>query len=226
MLLSILIPVYNEANTLKLLIEKVLSTSFNADIEIIIVNDASNDGTKEVLDTIKDPKIKIIHHQVNRGKGAAIRTAIKNANGDYIIIQDADLEYNPEDINLLLIKAYEGYDVIFGSRFYNGKPENETTIHYLGNKLLTQISNLFSKLKLTDMETCYKMIRRSIFEKISIEEDRFGIEPELTAKIAKENLKICEVPISYKPRKFSEGKKIGIKDAFRTIYCIVKYNLF
>ncbi|MGB9599457.1 MAG: glycosyltransferase family 2 protein, partial [Myxococcota bacterium] len=167
MLLSILIPVYNEVNTAKSLIEKVLSVKFDADVELIVVNDASTDGTEEILNGISDGRVKIIHHPENRGKGAAIKTAINNAKGDYIVIQDADLEYNPEDINLLLKKAYEGYEAIFGSRFYNGRPEDENILHYMGNRFLTTISNIFSGLRLTDMETCYKMIKRSLFELIT-----------------------------------------------------------
>ncbi len=226
MKLSILIPVYNEAKTVENLIKKVLSTEFDAETEVVIVNDASGDGTKDILNKIRDPRVKVLHHTANQGKGAAIRTAVKNATGDYIIIQDADLEYDPSDIKRLIQKAQEGYDVIYGSRFLNGKPEGENSIHYLGNRLLTYISNIFSGLDLTDMETCYKMIKRDIFSQIEIEENRFGIEPELTAKIARNKYRITEVPISYRARNYREGKKIGIKDAVRTVYCIIKYNLF
>ncbi|MCX7944985.1 MAG: glycosyltransferase family 2 protein [Deltaproteobacteria bacterium] len=225
MKLSILIPVYNELSTVEKLVNKVLSTPFETETEIIIVDDASNDGTREVLSKISDARVKVIYHSKNQGKGAAIKTAIKNATGDYIIIQDADLEYDPSDINKLICKAKEGFDVIYGSRFYYGMPNGDNIIHYLGNRLLTQISNLFSGLKLSDMETCYKMIKREILNKIKIEENGFGIEPEITAKIAKHRFSITEVPISYKPRNYSEGKKIGLKDLLRTIYCIFKYNL-
>lgn len=225
MKLSILIPVYNEASTIQQIVNKIILTSFDAEIEIIIVNDASTDRTKEILNNIKDERIRVIHHIKNRGKGASIRTALAKATGDYIIIQDADFEYNPEDINKLISKAKEGYEVVYGSRFYFGKPPQEKMIHYLGNKFLTYLSNLFSGIHLTDMETCYKMIKKEIFDKISLEEDRFGIEPELTAKLAKNGYNIVEVPISYKGRTYKEGKKIGAKDAIRAIYCIVKYNL-
>jgi len=225
MKLSILMPVYNEESTIEQIVNKVFSTKFLCNIELIIVDDKSTDGTLERLLQLSNPEIKIIRHDTNKGKGAAIRSAINNATGDYVIIQDADMEYNPEDINTLLKKAMEGYDAIYGSRFYNGRSEGEKLFHYLGNKLLTSISNLFSGLNLTDMETCYKMIKREVFDKITIEENRFGIEPELTAKLAKSGMRIIEVPISYNARTYSEGKKIGLKDAFRTIFCIMKYNL-
>lgn len=226
MKLSILMPVYNEEKTINDIVNKVLSTKFNAEIELIIVNDCSTDNTPRILTNIKDERAKIISHNVNMGKGAAIRTAIKNATGDYIVIQDADLEYNPEDINILIEETNKGYDAVFGSRFYYGRPQNEKLIHYLGNKFLTMFSNIFTGLKLTDMETCYKMVKKGLLEKITIEENRFGIEPEITSKLARIGAKITEVPIRYTARGILEGKKIGLKDAFRTIYCIIKYNLF
>lgn len=219
-------PVYNEEKTINNIINKVINTQFNAEIELIIVNDCSTDSTSKSLSGIKDERVKIISHSVNMGKGAAIRTALKSATGDYIIIQDADLEYNPEDINRLIDKAEEGYDTVFGSRFYYGRPQNETLIHYLGNKFLTILSNIFTGLKLTDMETCYKMVRRDILARITIEENRFGIEPEITSKLAKIGARPIEVPIRYTARSAAEGKKIGLKDGLRAIYCIIKYNLF
>jgi len=226
MKLSIIMPVYNEEKTIRNIIERVFSTKFDVDYELIIVNDCSTDGTKEILDGINDERVRIFHHNQNMGKGAAIRTAIEHSSGDFVIIQDADLEYSPEDINLLIRKINEGYDAVFGSRFFNGRPEDESLIHYFGNRFLTLISNISSGLKLTDMETCYKLIRREIFNSIRIEENRFGFEPEITAKLARAKARVAEVPINYKARGFSEGKKIGIKDAFRTIYCIIKYSLF
>lgn len=226
MKLSILMPVYNEEKTINDIVSKVINTQFNAEIELIIVNDCSTDGTSKRLADIKDERVKIISHSTNRGKGAAIRTALKSATGDYITIQDADLEYNPEDINRLIDKAEEGYDAVFGSRFYYGRPQNETLIHYLGNKFLTTVSNIFTGLRLTDMETCYKMVRRDVLARMTIEEDRFGIEPEITSKLARIGTRPVEVPIRYIARGAAEGKKIGLKDALRAIYCIIKYNLF
>jgi len=226
MKLSIIMPVYNEENTIKNIIERVFSTGFDVDYELIIVNDCSTDGTKEILDGINDERVRIIHHTQNMGKGAAIRTGVEHSSGDLVIIQDADLEYSPEDINRLIQKINEGYDAVFGSRFFYGRPVDEGLIHYYGNRFLTFISNVFSGLKLTDMETCYKLIRREMFDCIRLEENRFGFEPEITAKLARAKAKVAEVPIKYKARGFSEGKKIGLKDAFRTIYCIIKYNLF
>jgi glycosyltransferase involved in cell wall biosynthesis len=197
--------------------------------EIIIVDDCSTDGTRDILASKIAPLVdKVIYHQKNRGKGAALRTGIAAATGDVVIIQDADLEYNPQEYPLLLGPFLQrNADVVFGSRFMGGKPHRVVYYwHALGNWLLTTLSNMFTNINLTDMETCYKAFRREVIQSITIEESRFGFEPEITAKVAKMKCRIYEVGISYYGRTYSEGKKIGWKDGFRAIYCIVKYNLF
>jgi Glycosyltransferases involved in cell wall biogenesis len=235
LVLSIIIPVYNEANTVHLILDKVKDVKLlnNLSKQIIIVNDASTDTTAEKLQEYKDHNtdtpIQIYHHEVNKGKGAALHTGIEKATGDYLIIQDADLEYDPMEYNVLLKPMIEGFaDVVYGSRFMGGKPHRILFFwHSVGNKFLTGLSNAFTNLNLTDMETCYKLFKRDIIQGLHLKEKRFGFEPEVTAKISKiKNIKIYEVGISYYGRSYSEGKKINWRDGFRAIYCIIKYNLF
>lgn len=233
--LSIVIPVYNEGKTINFILDKVLNTELisNIEKEIIIVNDCSTDDTDIVLrDYINNhlqTNILYFKHDINQGKGAALRTGIKQAKGDYLIIQDADLEYDPADYNTLIKPVIDGYaDVVYGSRFMGGKPHRILFFwHSVGNKLLTFLSNMFSNLNLTDMETCYKLFRTDIIQNIKIKENRFGFEPEITIKISRiPNIRIYEVGIAYYGRTFQEGKKINWKDGMRAIYCIFKYGIF
>jgi glycosyltransferase involved in cell wall biosynthesis len=235
MILSIVIPAYNEGRTIHLILNKVKSVILPIGIEkeIIVVNDFSKDNTDEAIINYKsansDLNIQYYKHEVNRGKGAALHTGIKEAKGDYIIIQDADLEYDPEEYNVLLKPILNGNaDVVYGSRFIGGKPHRILFFwHSIGNKVLTTMSNMFTNLNLTDMETCYKLFRADIVKGLSLKEKRFGFEPEVTAKISRiKNIRIYEVGISYYGRTYEEGKKIGWKDGFRAIYCILKYGLF
>lgn len=228
--LSVVIPCYNEKET----IETVLDAVRNCGVkhtEIIVVDDCSKDGTRDLLQGELRSKIdRLIFHKVNQGKGAALAKGFQAATGDVVVIQDADLEYDPKDFVRLLepfIKGRADADVVYGSRYARGeKYMIKRFYHTAGNKFLTLMSNLFTDLGLTDMETCYKMFRRELIQSITIEEKRFGFEPEITAKIAKKRCRIYEMPISYYPRSYNEGKKIGVKDGFRAIYCILKYNLF
>lgn len=228
MKLSIIIPCYNEKSTIREVIDAVLAAPYN-DKEIIIVDDCSKDGTKEVLLEEIEPLVhQILFHKVNQGKGAALRTGIQAATGDIVLIQDADLEYDPQEYpNLVEPILRNKADVVYGSRFMGSQPHRVLYFwHSVGNMVLTILSNMFTNLNLTDMETCYKVFRREIVQGISIQENRFGFEPEITAKIAKLECRIFEVGISYYGRTYKEGKKIGWKDGFRAIYCIIKYNLF
>jgi glycosyltransferase involved in cell wall biosynthesis len=233
--ISIIVPAYNEEATISIVIDKLLNLTFinNIKKEIIIVNDCSIDHTENLIQDIikRNEGVEIVYlkHEKNSGKGAAIHTGIKNATGDYLIIQDADLEYDPDEINKLLKPVIDGYaDVVYGSRFIGGSPHRILFFwHTIGNKFLTFLSNLFTNLNLTDMETCYKLFKTSIIKNITLNEKRFGFEPEITTKIARiKNIRIYEVGISYYGRTYAEGKKINWKDGFRAIYCIIRYNLF
>jgi glycosyltransferase involved in cell wall biosynthesis len=233
--LTIVIPVFNEAETIHLILDKIKSVKLINEIEkeIILVNDCSTDKTEEsiisYLNNNLDLKIKYFSHEINKGKGAALHTGIKNATGEYLIIQDADLEYDPSEYNELLMPILNGFaDVVYGSRFMGQKPHRILFFwHSIGNNFLTFLSNIFTNLNLTDMETCYKIFDTKIIQSIDLKENRFGFEPEITAKISRiTNIRIYEVGISYYGRTFEEGKKIGWKDGFRAIYCILKYNLF
>lgn len=233
--LSIVIPAYNEARTIHLILDRVKMVDLvhNISKEIIITNDCSSDDTEgAILSYIqKNPNLDIryLKHEVNQGKGAALHTGIKHATGDYVIIQDADLEYDPKEYNILLQPVLDGFaDVVYGSRFMGGNPHRILFFwHSIGNKWLTFLSNMLTNLNLTDMETCYKLFRRDIIQSLELKEKRFGFEPEVTAKVARiPNIRIYEVGISYYGRSYAEGKKIGWKDGFRAIYCILKYNIF
>ena len=222
--LSVVIPCYNEKDSIRTIVEKVLAAPIE-NKEIIVVDDKSTDGTGEILDREIAPLVsKVIHHEVNRGKGGALRTGFQHATGDVVIIQDADLEYDPNEYPLVVMPIVnDECDVCYGSRFLHQAAKGYMA-NQLANKGLTALSNLFTRLKLTDMETCYKCFRREIIQAVDIKENRFGFEPEITAKIAKMNVRVKEVPISYYPRTNEEGKKIGFKDGLRAIYCIWRYR--
>jgi glycosyltransferase involved in cell wall biosynthesis len=227
MKVSIVIPCFNEAETIENIVQAVLSVPLT-NREIIIVDDSSTDGTKEILSTkIKDLVDKIILHESNQGKGAALRSGFANVTGDVVVIQDADLEYNPQEYPILLQPILDGKaDVVYGSRFNGGQAHRVLYFwHYVGNQILTLLSNMFTNLNLTDMETGYKAFRIEILKQIKIEENHFGVEPELTAKFAKLGCRIYEVGISYNGRTYKEGKKINWKDGVQALWCILKYNL-
>ncbi len=229
MKLSIVIPCFNEEKTINAIIEAVHNAPY-PDKEIIVVNDCSTDSTKEKVEVLESQgKIeRLFHHSSNQGKGAALRTGIQAVIGDIVVIQDADLEYDPNEYELLVTPILNGVaDVVYGSRFISSAPHRVLYFwHKVGNSFLTLLSNMFTNLNLTDMETCYKAFRRDIIQSIQIQENRFGFEPEITAKVARLNCRIYEVGISYYGRTYNDGKKVGWKDGVRAIYCIVKYGLF
>lgn len=233
--LSIIIPAYNEEQTIHLILDKIKEVQLLNGIEkeVIITNDCSSDDTEGAIERYRqnnpDLPISYYKHEVNQGKGAALHTGISKATGDFLIIQDADLEYDPSEYNILLKPVLDGFaDVVYGSRFMGGKPHRILFYwHSIGNRWLTNLSNMFTNLNLTDMETCYKLFRTPMVQNLQLQEKRFGFEPEVTAKISRvPKIRIYEVGISYYGRTYEEGKKIGWRDGFRAIYCILKYNLF
>ncbi|MBP5608967.1 MAG: glycosyltransferase family 2 protein [Lachnospiraceae bacterium] len=229
LLLSVIIPCYDEVDTIEIVLDKVRECGLNT--QIVVVDDGSTDGTRDLLKGQLRDKIDILlFHKRNLGKGAALRHGFAAATGDLVIVQDADLEYDPNEFCKLIepfISGNADADVVYGSRYLRGnKFRVDGFYHEFGNKFLTMLSNICSDLSLTDMETCYKMFKREVIQSIALRENRFGFEPEVTAKLAKKKCRIYEIPISYHPRTFEQGKKIGWKDAFRAIYCIIRYNFF
>lgn len=222
--LSVIVPCYNEERTILTLLDRVLESPWVT--EVVVVNDGSTDRSAELLATITDARVRVIGQPHNMGKGAALRTGFAAASGEYVVVQDADLEYSPEDYGLLLEPLESGQaDVVYGSRFMGGRPHRVLYYwHSVGNRVLTTLSNMFTDLNLTDMETCYKTFRREIIQAIEIEEDRFGFEPEVTAKLAQVKCRIYEVGIAYDGRTYADGKKIGWRDGVRALVCIVKYS--
>jgi glycosyltransferase involved in cell wall biosynthesis len=225
--ISVVIPCYNEESTIEAILARVHACEI-ADKEVIVVDDASTDATSSKLQSLaQDGELRVIRHERNRGKGAALRTGFRAARGDVVIVQDADLEYDPREYPKLLAPIREGKaDVVYGSRFAGGESHRVLYFwHYAANKLLTLFSNMFTNLNLTDMETCYKAFRREIIDKIDLREERFGFEPEFTAKVARLGCRIYEVGISYSGRTYAEGKKIGWRDGLRALWCVLRYNL-
>lgn len=225
MKLSIVIPVYNEIHTLELLLQAVRNAPINLPWEIILVDDGSTDGTRELMQKLPDD-VRCFYHERNQGKGAALRTGFTAASGDIVLIQDADLEYNPQDYPALLGPILQGHaDVVYGSRFLGGPHRVIFYWHYVSNRFLTMLSNVFTNLNLTDVEVCYKVFRKEVLQGLVLKEKRFGIEVEITAKIARKSWRIYEVPISYYGRDYSEGKKITWRDGVAALWCILKYNI-
>lgn len=225
-MLSVVIPVYNERNYILEIIRRVQAVPLPK--EIIVVDDASVDGTRELLAALDDLTVKVIMHDRNQGKGAALRTGFRQVTGEIVVVQDADLEYDPQEYFRLIKPIQEGKaDVVFGSRFAGGEAHRVVYFwHMVGNKLLTFLSNMFTNLTLTDMETCYKVFTRSVLQQLTVSEDRFGFEPEFTARVARMNVRIYEVGIAYHGRSYQEGKKVSWRDGFSALRCIFKYNLF
>lgn len=222
--LSVVIPVYNERTTLLTLLDRVLAAPY--DKELLVVDDFSTDGTRDLLQSYSHPQVRIFYHEVNQGKGAAIRTAIRHATGDVVLIQDADLEYDPQEYPKLIEPIEKDLaDVVYGSRFLGGPHRVLFYWHYVGNQFLTTISNMMTNLNLSDMETCYKAFRREVIQSIPLRSNRFGFEPEVTAKIARRGVRVYETPISYHGRTYAEGKKIGWKDGFVALWTIVRYAI-
>ncbi len=227
MKLSVIIPVYNEKNTVKKIIRKVLDVELEMEKEIILIDDGSTDGTREILENLEYPNVKVKLLEKNQGKGAALRAGFSLATGDFVIIQDADLEYDPREYPILLTPLLDGRaDAVYGSRFLGGPHRVLFFWHYIGNKMLTTLSNILSNLNLTDMETCYKVFRKETLDKLTLKSKRFGIEPEITIKLAKQKCRIYEVPISYSGRDYTEGKKIGWKDGVAAIYHLIRFKFF
>ncbi|MEY4361544.1 MAG: hypothetical protein RL391_850 [Actinomycetota bacterium] len=222
--LSVVVPCFNEEATIRTLVDQVLDSPWVA--QVIVVDDGSKDRSREILSGLDDQRITVVLHDVNRGKGAALRTGFSHATSDFVVVQDADLEYDPGEYGILLEPLLDDRaDVVFGSRFLSGRPHRVLYFwHSMGNRFLTLLSNMFTDLNLTDMETCYKCFRREIIQGIRIEEERFGFEPEITAKLARGRHRIFEVGISYSGRTYAEGKKIGWRDGIRAVYCILRYS--
>ncbi|HSB87301.1 MAG TPA: glycosyltransferase family 2 protein [Ilumatobacteraceae bacterium] len=222
--LSVVVPCYNEHDTVLTLLKRVVDSPWVR--EVVVVDDGSSDGTRQILTDLDNPMVQVVLHERNMGKGAALRTGFAHASSDYVIVQDADLEYDPNEFGELLAPALDDKaDVVYGSRFQSGRPHRVLYFwHALGNKSLTLMSNMFTGLNLSDMETCYKLFRREVIQSITIEEDRFGFEPEITAKVAKGGWRVYEVGVSYSGRTYADGKKIGRSDAVRAVYCIVRYS--
>ena len=227
MKVSIIIPVYNERATVREILRRVQAVKLRISKEIIVVDDFSRDGTRDILRRLRMPNLKVFYHETNKGKGAALRTGFARATGDIVLVQDADLEYDPREYPSLLAPILDGRaDVVYGSRFQGGPHRVMFFWHYIGNKLLTTFSNMVSNLNLTDMETCYKAIKKDVLNKVVLKSERFGFEPEITIKLSKLRCRIYEVPISYAGRDYSEGKKIGWKDGVAAVYHILRYGLF
>jgi len=227
MKLSVIIPVYNEKNTVNKIIQQVLDVELEMEKEIILIDDGSTDGTRDILENLEYPNVKVKLHEKNQGKGAALQTGFSLATGDFIIIQDADLEYDPREYPMLLAPLLDGRaDVVYGSRFLGGPHRVLFFWHSIGNKMLTTFTNILSNLNLTDMETGYKVFRKEILDKITLKSKRFGIEPEITLKLARQKCRIYEVPISYAGRDYTEGKKIGWKDGVAAIFHLIRFKFF